>query len=139
MNMGETLTEKLTGTPQKMRLYQQERAILEMTEIICELMQEQNVTRSELAKRLGTTKGYITQLLDGRTNMSIRTMSDVFAALDRSLHFQEGPLEATVSSHPVLSLALEGGVDWGDRSMRWPEMDGIRVQDGPNDPQGMAA
>ena len=77
----ETLTEKLTKTAEGMRLYQQERAILEVTELICQLMDEQNVSRAELARRLDRTKGYITQLLDGRANMTVRTISDVFAAL----------------------------------------------------------
>lgn len=79
-----------TQTPEGMRLYQQERAILEVTEVICELMDKQGVSRSDLAKRLGRTKGYITQLLDGRANMTVRTISDVFTALGLAVHFQEG-------------------------------------------------
>ncbi len=100
----ETLTEKLTKTAEGMRLYQQERAILEVTEHICELMEESNVSRSELAKRLGRSKGYITQLLDGRANMTIRTISDVYTALNRVLHFQDGDIEATVSAKPLMTL-----------------------------------
>lgn len=99
----ETLTEKLTKTAEGMRLYQQERAILEVTELLCELMDKRKVSRSQLAKRLGKTKGYITQLLDGRTNMTIRTMSDLFVALDRAIHFEEGTLGATSSFTPVLT------------------------------------
>jgi transcriptional regulator with XRE-family HTH domain len=44
-------------------------------------MDEAGVTRSELAARLGKTKGYITQLLDGSANMTIRTIADVFLVL----------------------------------------------------------
>lgn len=108
--MGETLTERLTKTPEGMRLYQQERAIQELTDLVCELMDEQGVSRSELARRLGRTKGYITQLLDGRANMTVRTISDVFTALDRAVHFQEGPLNVTVSTGPTISLV--SGMDW---------------------------
>ena len=108
--MSETLIEKLTKTPEGMRLYQQERAIQELTDMTCEIMQEQGVSRSELATRLGRTKGYITQLLDGRANMTVRTISDVFTALDRAVHFQEGPLRATVSPAPTISLVTE--IDW---------------------------
>lgn len=114
----ETLTEKLTKTPEGMRLYQQERAILEVTELVCELMEEQDVSRSELAERLGKTKGYITQLLDGRTNMTVRTISDVFTALDRAVHFQEGPVSATVSPAPMISLMAE--TCWGNEEPVWP-------------------
>jgi len=90
----QTLTEKLTNTPQGLRLYQQERAIQEVTDLICELMEQQKVARSELAQRLGKTKGYITQMLDGRTNMTIRTVADVMTALGFSVRVQADPLEA---------------------------------------------
>lgn len=88
----QTMGEKLTATKEGMRLYEQERAILEVTELICRLLDENQVSRTELARRLGKTKGYITQFLDGRTNMTLRTISDVFVALDRAVHFSEGPL-----------------------------------------------
>ena len=103
----ETLTEKLTKTAEGMRRYQQERAILDVTELVCQLMDEQDVSRSELAERLGRTEGYIMQLLDGRANMTVRTISDVFTALDRAVYFQEGPLRATVSPAPEILLAAE--------------------------------
>ncbi|MGB2984448.1 MAG: hypothetical protein WBE26_01085, partial [Phycisphaerae bacterium] len=48
-----------------------------------------------------------TQLLDGRTNMTVRTISDVFTALDRAVRFQEGPLSATVNTTPMLSLDVK--------------------------------
>ena len=115
--MSETLTEKLTKTEDSMRLYQQERAILEVTELVCQVMEEQDVSRSELARRIGKTKGYITQLLDGRTNMTVRTISDVFVALDRAVHFQDGPLDATVNASPLLTLDLESV--WAEQADDW--------------------
>lgn len=117
-DMAQTLTDKLTATPEGMRLYQQERAILEFTELLCEILQEQNVTRSELARRLGKTKGYITQLLDGRANMTVRTMSDVLVALGRALHFQDAPLSATVQAAPL--WPIREGLAWG-ATAAWPE------------------
>lgn len=86
--MAGTLTEKLTKTAEGMRLYQQERAILEVTEFVCRLMDDQGVSRPELARRLGRTKGYIDRFLDGRVGMTVRVVSDVFTALDRSVRFR---------------------------------------------------
>ena len=103
--MSGSLMERLTSTPEGMRLYQQERAILEVTELVCQIMDEQNVSRAELAERLGRTKGYVTQLLDGRANMTVRTISDVFLALERAVHFQDGPLIATVNTKPWLAMS----------------------------------
>lgn len=85
------LLEKLTKTDEGMWLYQQERAILEITELACQLMDEQDVSRPELAKRLGHTKGYITQLLDGRTNMTVQTICNVFMALNHTVHIRAIP------------------------------------------------
>jgi AraC-like DNA-binding protein len=82
-----TLTEKLVSTKRGFRLYRQERAILEVTELICKIMAEQNVSRLELARRLGKTKDYVTRLLNGRVGMTVRMISDVFVALDRILCF----------------------------------------------------
>jgi len=113
-----TLAEKLTKTAEGMRLYQQERAILEVTELVCQVMDEDNVSRAELARRLGKTKGYVTQLLDGRANMTIRTISDVLHALNRAVHFQDGPLSATVSPSPLLSITE--GLTWHSDDVGWP-------------------
>lgn len=113
--MERTLIEKLTDAPEDMRLYQQERAILEVTELLCELMEENNVSRAELARRLGKTKGYITQLLDGRTNMTLRTISDTFSVLGRAIHFQDGPLSVTVEAAPLLSIQD----DWPVEPRQW--------------------
>ncbi len=115
--MSKTLIEKLTSTPEGMRLYQQERAIQDVTDLICEVMDEEQVSRSQLAGRIGRTKGYVTQLLDGRVNMTVRTISDVFCALGRAIHFQDGSLEATVNASPVLSIKV--GWDRTKPSQPW--------------------
>jgi transcriptional regulator with XRE-family HTH domain len=60
---------------------EQERLILDVTEMICELMNEAGVSKTELAARLGTTKSHVTQLLAGNRNFTIRTLSDVLVAL----------------------------------------------------------
>ena len=60
---------------------EQEHLLLEVTEIIAELMAAQGVTKAELARRLRTTKGHVTQMLSGSRNLTLRTLSDVFTAL----------------------------------------------------------
>jgi AraC-like DNA-binding protein len=67
-------------------LWHQERSILETTDLICNLMERDGVSRSELARRLKKTAGYVTQLLDGTANMTIRTISDVFFVLGYEFH-----------------------------------------------------
>lgn len=76
-------TQRLSYSPidSEILLWNQDEAILDTTELICRLMKEQGVTRAELAKRLGTTKGNVTQMLDGSRNLTIRTVSDVLSHL----------------------------------------------------------
>ena len=82
-----TTVKRLTESPEAMKLFQQERSILEITELICEELHRQHVSRADLARRLDTTKGYVTQLLDGARNMTVRTISDVFFNVGKSVHF----------------------------------------------------
>lgn len=64
------------------KLYQQEKLIVEVTEVISQLMKSHNISKAALAKRMNTTKSNVTQLLDGSTNMTLRTISDILWALD---------------------------------------------------------
>lgn len=90
--MSQTLTDQLTSTPEGMALFQQERLILEVTELICGLMDEQRVSRAELARRLKTSRAHVTQILDGGANMTLRTVADALTALGCSLHVSSAPL-----------------------------------------------
>jgi transcriptional regulator with XRE-family HTH domain len=102
-----TLVEQYVEDPIHMRLFQQERAIYEVTELIESLMQEQGVSRTELAKRLGKTKGWITQLLDGEANKTIRTVADTFAVLGREYHSSSQPIQISrTTSHTDASSVV---------------------------------
>ena len=92
----DTLVEKSTSTPEGMRLFQQEGLVLEVTERICEVMDEKGISRSNLAKKLGKTKGYITQILSGHTNLTLRTTADVFTALGVAGKVTTIPIEQTI-------------------------------------------
>lgn len=63
------------------RLLAQERLILEATECIARVMQKENVSKADLADRLGRSKAFVTQLLGGGRNMTMRTFADVMSVL----------------------------------------------------------
>ncbi len=90
--------DSLAQTKDGLRLLQQEHAIIEATELICAIMKEDGVTRSQLAQRLGKTRGWVTQLLDGAANMTLRTAADIFTALGYELRLGACRLEEVVSS-----------------------------------------
>ncbi|NLE29843.1 MAG: helix-turn-helix transcriptional regulator [Phycisphaerae bacterium] len=88
MTMGETLIEQWILTPEEKKLFAEEELILECTELICKLMEEKQLSRSQLAQKLGKSKGHITQLLDGRRNMELRTIADIFFAMDSKIELK---------------------------------------------------
>ncbi len=102
--MAKTLVEQFVDSLEGMRSFQQEAAIYEITELIEERLSNEGISRSELAKKLGKTKGWVTQLLDGESNKTIRTVADVFAVLGRSLHFSDVPIEISSPAEPVLGV-----------------------------------
>jgi transcriptional regulator with XRE-family HTH domain len=66
------------------RLLAQEELILDATETIITLLEERGVSRADLAKRLGKSKGFVSQILSGERNMTLRTLADVGFALDHT-------------------------------------------------------
>ncbi len=102
-----TVVEEYTSTPEGMAAFQQERVILEATMIIQKLLKEKALSKADLALRLGKSKAYITQLLNGQTNMTLRTISDVFSALGRSLRLVDRPI--SISTNPLLVSEVKLG------------------------------
>ena len=58
-----------------------EGVILDVTEQIVAAMQQQEVSRSEVAERMGVSRAYITKLLRGEGNTTLRTLVRVALAL----------------------------------------------------------
>jgi transcriptional regulator with XRE-family HTH domain len=73
--------DNIRSTSKGAKSLRQEAFILEVTEIICKLMKQDGISRTELAKRMGHTKGRISRLLDGEANLTLRSLSDIFDAL----------------------------------------------------------
>lgn len=78
--------------PTYQQLVEQERLILAATELIYELLDSQKVTKSELAERLDRTKGYVTQLLAGDRNLTLRTLADLAGALGHRIEVSAQPV-----------------------------------------------
>ncbi len=66
-------------------VYDSEAAILELTEQVVAAMHKNNLKRIDLAKRMGTSKGHVTQLLDG-PNFTFRTAALLSLAAGLRFH-----------------------------------------------------
>lgn len=80
-------------TQKGMRLFQQERLILDVTELICKLMDDQGVSRQQLAKRIGRDRSYISRILSGTRGLTLCNVSDMAGALGCKIAVRVEPLE----------------------------------------------
>ena len=55
-------------------------------------MEEEGVTRAELAERIGTSRSHITQLLSGSRNLTVHTLSDLAFLLGHKIRLDYLPL-----------------------------------------------
>ncbi len=67
-------------------LYWHEAAVHEFIFDLQRLMEEKKVSRAELARRIGTSRAYITKLLGGDANFTLMTMVKLAMALDGAVH-----------------------------------------------------
>lgn len=61
--------------------FRTEEVILDLTEKITEIMGREGINRTELAARLGVSKAFITKLLNGNPNLTLRTLVSISTAL----------------------------------------------------------
>lgn len=70
------------------QLLRQERLILDVTELLAGALEDSGMTRAELARRLGRTPGFVSQVLGGGRNLTLRTIADIAAALSLRPSFE---------------------------------------------------
>ncbi len=66
--------------------YWHEFAVIQFTEELSRLMEEKKVSRAELARRIGTSRAYITKLLGGDANFTLMTMVKLAMALGGAVY-----------------------------------------------------
>jgi plasmid maintenance system antidote protein VapI len=80
------LNEAKQGNP-----YWEEMAILNFTEAVVNRLEEIGMAKQELATKLGVSPGYITKLMGGENNFTLRTMVKVARAVGSELHVDIRP------------------------------------------------
>jgi hypothetical protein len=93
-------------------LYQQEELLLEVTELLASVMDDNDVSKAELARRIGKSKAFVTQCLSGSQNLTLRTLADLFLALGYRLQLGAVPsaqyvYKKMIRLYPVGGWALE--------------------------------
>lgn len=68
--------------------YWSEHAVLDFTDAIERLMREQDVSRAELGRRIDTSQAYVTKVLSGESNFTVKSMVQLAHALDASIRIE---------------------------------------------------
>jgi DNA-binding phage protein len=133
-----TRHELLMQDPEYRRLFAIESLVTDAAELVAQLMQDQRVNKAELARRLGKSRAWVTQLLSGRANMTIRTFAEAVYALGSQVKLDAQPQVAerdqpsvhqswaTAFSRPCVvgpwTVAAERKLPGHDRPPgRWPK------------------
>lgn len=64
-------------SPEARRRYEQEQLIVWAMEAIARAMKAAGMTKADLARKLGTSRAHITQVLGGSRNATLRTLADL--------------------------------------------------------------
>ena len=122
-----TLMDKYLEDPQFAKLMAQGELIMEVTETLCKLLENEKISRKELADRLGKTKGFVSQLLNGGRNLTLRTLADILHAMGYKLTlktYKEGmqPQEDSICEIPTWHTRFKiPGVTWRPGEIAFPE------------------
>ena len=100
-----------SSSPENRRLLKQEELILEVTEMLSTALEESGVSQAELARRLGKSKGFVSQLFAGGRNVTLRTISDVADALGVRVVVTQGR-----ASEPYKRVISRTAIRWVTKS-----------------------
>ena len=78
--MNQTIVPTRNGNPPDL-LVRREELILDVTERLTQALDNAGITKGELAERLGKSPGFVSQVFGGGRNLTLRTISDIAAAL----------------------------------------------------------
>ena len=96
-----TQHEVLTEDPAFRRLLAVEALAAEASEVIARLMAEQNVSKADLARRLNKSRAWVTQLLSGKANVTMRTLAEVVYTLDAEVKLHAQRLSRKMAGKPA--------------------------------------
>ncbi len=83
-----TKFDELMLDPEFRKLYAIEALIADTAQMIADLMGQKNLKQADLARMLNKTPAFVSQLLNGKSNMTLRTLAEVVYALGASVKIE---------------------------------------------------
>ena len=85
---------KYSSEPERKR-YAQNSLIVDTAIALAQALENSKIQQKDLAARLGKSEGYISQVLNGGCNLTLRTLADFAYALDRMVDVVLTPMDAS--------------------------------------------
>lgn len=103
------------------RMYAGEELTFDITEDILIAMEDRGISKTQLAERLGKSKAYVSQILSGSRNMTLRTLSDICFAMGIKPVVEFTENEDEIISEQTISFASpeSSHADWELSSDVW--------------------
>lgn len=105
-------------TPDSLRYLAEERALIEATELIADRLEERGMKRSALADRLGIGRSEITQRLNGKRNLSIKTLAAMLHELGYRIRIDAEDV-STGQRHSSRRLPIDLAPQWAPTKARY--------------------
>lgn len=105
MNVNQPWINRQTESNEARRSYERERFIVWALEEVSEAMKQNGLTKADLARTLGTSRSYVTQVLSGSRNLTAATLADFAWASGVRLCVKKEPLRnGDFISSPVMVI-----------------------------------
>lgn len=91
MPTNRTEHERFLEKPEHQKVFDEEKLLVDVSILVAEIMEKQGVSRAQLAQRLGKSKAYVSQVLRGDANMTLRTVADLFSVLECNIEVNAAP------------------------------------------------
>lgn len=111
--------EKLAERARNSFEYKKERVIADFTDRICRRLEELGMSQSELARRLGVSRGYVTNFLRGNVNYTVETAVKISTALAMDYESVLVPLGGDVSNCGRISFEVVRGAVRAKLNSSW--------------------
>lgn len=95
--------------------------ILDITEEMCRAMEEKGIDRAELADELGVSRAFVSKLLNGTPNLTIKTLMKISNALGRELSIKMPPPGFTTPHLyvPIKGKSMEYKPSINEKTAQW--------------------
>jgi transcriptional regulator with XRE-family HTH domain len=92
MGMNQAWVERQGSSDEARRFHESDRLAVWTMDEIAGLMDEKNVSKADLARKIGTSRSYVTQLFSGSKNPTLATVADLAWALGFRAYVKFEPL-----------------------------------------------